>query len=216
MTDESPKDQRFRTIKLPSGDWRYNPERTIGSPGGFATVFEGYGIDGSAVAVKRFASDKIQYSKREIEIARELTSASLKHVMRVLDAGADAISLKNYMVMPRAERSLADYLARKFRLGELETVEILLQLLDGLDEVPALVHRDLKPSNILFCDGVWKISDFGIARFIEDVTSSQTVGWAFSPHYAAPELWLGERDARKRPLRSRVHRLRARLRAQGI
>jgi len=52
---------------------------------------------------------------------------------------------------------------------------------------------DLKPDNILYHDGKWKIADFGIARFVEEATASNTLKEFLSPWYAAPEQWRLER-----------------------
>lgn len=54
------------------------------------------------------------------------------------------------------------------------------------------MHRDLKPGNVLLHEGRWKIADFGIARFVEDATSVNTVRDFLSAPYAAPEQWRGE------------------------
>ena len=58
-----------------------------------------------------------------------------------------------------------------------------------------LIHRDIKPANILMTkEGILKITDFGIASFGVDETSSlsltdttKTVGFIGTPHYASPE-----------------------------
>ncbi|MDM3788590.1 protein kinase, partial [Proteus mirabilis] len=60
-------------------------------------------------------------------------------------------------------------------------------------EVGDIVHRDLKPGNILRHEERWKIADFGIAKFVEDSTSLETLREALTPSYAAPEQWLGQR-----------------------
>jgi hypothetical protein len=62
-----------------------------------------------------------------------------------------------------------------------------------LAEVEDITHRDLKPGNILCHQGVWKIADFGIARFVEENTSLATLKECLSPPYAAPEQWQLER-----------------------
>jgi len=70
---------------------------------------------------------------------------------------------------------------------------VLLQISKGLIEVEELVHRDLKPDNVLLHEGIWKIADFGIARFVEEATGSNTLKDCLSEWYAAPEQWRFER-----------------------
>ena len=65
----------------------------------------------------------------------------------------------------------------------------MIQIGEGLNEVAHLAHRDLKPGNVLLRNGVWKIGDFGIARFVEESTSLRTLKDCLSSHYAAPEQW---------------------------
>jgi serine/threonine-protein kinase len=50
-----------------------------------------------------------------------------------------------------------------------------------------------QPGNLLLHEGKWKIADFGIARFIEESTSVNTLEGCLSPHYAAPEQWRLEK-----------------------
>lgn len=55
------------------------------------------------------------------------------------------------------------------------------------------MHRDLKPSNILLHEDVWKVADFGIAKFVADANSLNTLREYQTPAYAAPEQWRNER-----------------------
>jgi serine/threonine protein kinase len=180
-------------IRLPRGEWFFEPSRRLGDPGGFGEVFEGKGPGGGAVAVKRLKVSAAEAAHRELRIAEDLAGKSFSHVLDVLDSGEDAEFGGYYVVMPRAEYSLAQKLDEVNSYNLQEAVGILVQIADGLSEVPNIVHRDLKPGNVLFHDSKWKIADFGIARFVEEATSMNTVKDFLSAPYAAPEQWLGHR-----------------------
>lgn len=179
-------------IRLPRGEWFYRPLRPLGPAGGFGEVFEGEDPAGQVVAVKRLKVTAGDAAHRELKVADELAGKSYEHVLTVLDSGEDSEAGGYFVVMPRADRSLADELSTRGMLSATEAIDILRQIGEGLKEVEGLIHRDLKPGNVLRHDGRWKIADFGIARFVEDATSAHTVKGFLSPQYAAPEQWLGE------------------------
>jgi serine/threonine protein kinase len=179
-------------IRLPRGEWFFNPARPLGPPGGFGEVFEGRDAEDQPVAVKRLKLTVGEAAHRELKIADDLAGKSFQHVLAVLDSGEDADAGGYYLVMPRAERSLSDELTKRGIVQATESVDILRQIAEGLEEAENIVHRDLKPGNVLFHNGRWKIADFGIARFVEDATSANTVRGFLSAQYAAPEQWLGQ------------------------
>lgn len=181
------------SIRLPGGEWVYDEAQPLGPPGGFGSVFAGRAQDGVEVAIKRLHLTARELAHREMQIAQELRSRQLAWVIPVLDAGQDSESDGYFVVMPKAERSLQDALAQRGTVVEREAVQILQALSRGLAEVGDIVHRDLKPGNVLFHEERWKITDFGIARFVEESTSLQTLKDFLSAPYAAPEQWLGER-----------------------
>lgn len=179
-------------VKLPRGEWHYDPEARLGREGGFGAVYEGTAEGGEPVAVKRLKIDAHEVAHREMTIADELTGRALRHVMPVLDAGLDPESDSYFVVMPRAEKSLQAVLDKHGKFDDIEAARILLQILEGLSEVGDIVHRDLKPDNVLFHEGRWKVADFGIARFVEESTSPHTLKGCLTPAYAAPEQWRFE------------------------
>ena len=179
----------MHTIKLPTGTFDYDPTQPLGKRGGFGQVFAGKSADGSDVAVKKLHLSAAEAAHRELRIANELKGRSFEHVVPFIDAGQDADSDDYFVVMPKAEGSLQVRIDKNGVFAADVAAAILFQIAKGLLEVGELVHRDLKPDNVLFHEGKWKIADFGIAKFVADATSSNTLKGCLSPLYAAPEQW---------------------------
>ncbi len=180
-------------IHLDKYKWIYDDEIQLGTKGGFGEVFEGYSEQHGKVAIKRLNLQAQVSAHRELEIASYLINKTYEHIIPVFDSGIDAETGINYVVMAKGDYSLKDEISTKKTRSEREVVCILIDIVKGLEEGQAIVHRDLKPGNIIFHEDRWKIADFGIAKFIEDSTSSLTLQGCLSPQYAAPEQWKLER-----------------------
>jgi serine/threonine protein kinase len=83
--------------------------------------------------------------------------------------------------------------------GALQLVEVLRigsQIAAGLAAAheQGLIHRDIKPENILLEEGVERvtITDFGLARSVDDNTITQMGSIAGTPQYMSPEQARGE------------------------
>ncbi len=85
------------------------------------------------------------------------------------------------------------------REGPLSTVEILRigsQVAAGLAAAhdQGLIHRDIKPENVLLEDGVERVTltDFGLARAVDDTSVTREGTIAGTPQYMSPEQSRGE------------------------
>lgn len=77
---------------------------------------------------------------------------------------------------------------KKFK--EEEAFEIMRQLLSGFNELvrEKIIHRDLKPANILVNEGIYKIGDFGFAKYVDNFGSQMLKSCVGSPIYMAPQI----------------------------
>jgi serine/threonine protein kinase/outer membrane protein assembly factor BamB len=173
------------------GDFRII--REVGR-GGMGAVFEAEQISlGRRVALKvlRFGgvSDKeaLDRFQREAETVAKLHHT---HIVPIFAVGSE--SGVNYYAMQFIDgQSLAEVLAeRRSALSPTEAAEIGLQAADALAHAHqrGVVHRDVKPSNLLIDheNRVW-LTDFGLARRLDDVTLSMTGALLGTPRYMSPE-----------------------------
>ena len=90
---------------------------------------------------------------------------------------------------------LFDQIIEKEKFSENEAREIITPIFDALIYCHALgiVHRDIKPENLLFTSkeqstAIIKVSDFGLARFVDNETLATTT--CGTPGYVAPEVLM--------------------------
>jgi len=128
--------------------------------------------------------------QRFMREARAAAAVAHEHVV-----GIHAVAESNglpYLVMEYVPGlSLQEKIDCNGPLESLETVRIALQIAEGLAAAHAqgLVHRDIKPANILLENGVGRvrITDFGLARAVDDAACTQHGQVAGTPEYMAPE-----------------------------
>lgn len=139
--------------------------------------------------------------------AKILASLSHPTLVRVYDLGIHAGSIPFYSMDYLNGRSLEEILADDGPIDLATTIDIILEVLDGLAYAHrhGIVHRDLKPGNIMYCtiDGARavKVLDFGISKLLDNRSTTQALtvaGDIFgSPFYMSPEQSMGEAvDAR--------------------
>ncbi len=103
-----------------------------------------------------------------------------------------------YLVMECiAGQSLQQKLDKSGPLRLTEILRIGKQIAEGLAAAhkQGLIHRDIKPANILLENGVErvKITDFGLARAVDDVAITRTGEVSGTPQFMSPEQAKGER-----------------------
>lgn len=124
-----------------------------------------------------------------------LSAASLAHpnIVNIYDTGIENDIY--YIVMEYIKgETLKEYIKRKGRLSEEETIIIARQISEALKHAHAnkIVHRDIKPHNILLTEeGIVKVADFGIARASTSSTINNTSNVIGSVHYFSPEQARG-------------------------
>src|SRR2546430_2128806 len=186
---------------------RYTLVRELGR-GGMATVYLGTDVKlGRGVAIKLLApatraylgSDRFQ---REVLLAAQL---SHPHIVPLFEADeADGIL---FYVMEYVEgESLRDRLMREGPLPVADALRIAAEVGDALQYAHenGVIHRDIKPENILLSRGHAMVSDFGVAKLMEERGS--TPGWTLTGggiavgtvEYMSPEQASGDKrvDAR--------------------
>jgi predicted Ser/Thr protein kinase len=138
--------------------------------------------------------------RRFLVEARAAGRLSHPGVVLVYDADVDPESGVPFLAMELVRgRSLAQLLRERGPLPWREAARVGAEIAEALDHAHerGIVHRDVKPGNVLVGDdGRVKVSDFGIARILDD---SHTLTGAVlgTPSYMSPEQIRGERPDRR-------------------
>jgi serine/threonine protein kinase len=177
---------------------RYEVERLIGS-GGMGVVFKGFDTElNRPVAIKVLAPYLAGSGPARQRFAREARAAAAvvhDHVVPIHNVETEREM--PFLVMKFISGESLQ--ARIDRQGPLEVCEILriaMQVAAGLAAAhqQGLVHRDIKPPNILLEQGLERalITDFGLARAVDDASLTHTGLNAGTPQYMSPEQISGQ------------------------
>ena len=181
----------------------YEVSGVVGS-GGMGIVLKAFDrpLD-RTVAIKVLAPRLASSGAARRRFAREAkAAATVLHPNVIVIHGVSNDGALPFLVMPylRGE-SLQRRLDRQGPLPAEEIVRIAQQVASGLAAAhgQGLVHRDIKPANILLEDGVERVTltDFGLARAVDDASMTRSGIIAGTPQYMSPEQARGDNvDAR--------------------
>ena len=177
---------------------RYEIERVIGS-GGMGVVFKGFDTElNRPIAIKVLARHLAHSGAARQRFARESKAAAAvvhEHVVSIHNVEADG-EVPFLVMQYVAGESLQSRVDRDGPLDAKEILRIGIQAASGLAAAheQGVVHRDVKPANILLEDGVERtlLTDFGLARTVDDASLTHTGIVAGTPHYMSPEQANGE------------------------
>src|SRR4051812_2221141 len=191
------------TVTSPVGtllSGRYRLDARIGA-GGMSTVFRAFDtVLERQVAIKLMHqeitsdSDQLERFRRE---ARAVAQLNHPHVVGVIDAGEDGDPDRPtpYIVFEYVEgETLKDRIKRHGRLQIGEAVAYAIEIARALGAAHerGIVHRDVKPQNVLIDEeGTAKVTDFGIARTLDQEGLTADGRVLGTTDYVSPEQALG-------------------------
>ena len=202
LPDPSSGSEEFGDLEPGAILSKYRIENVI-NRGGMGTVYMARREDQSVeqvVAVK-LLNLKLSHPTFVAQFRREnQILASLQHpnIPMYIDSGMTEDG-QPFMVMEYVPGLPIDRYCEQQKLDQNARLDLILQMCDALSysHRKLIVHRDLKPQNILVSDeGLVKIVDFGIARFLDQTTGiqknmTQTQVRSMTPGYASPEHLKG-------------------------
>jgi len=182
--------------EIPDFGPRYRVISKLGE-GGMGAVYRAQDLElGREVALKLVRPVLMQNPIALQRFKQELLLASRishKNVLRIHDL-AEANGMKFISMAYVEGQDLAATIRASGKLPVAQAVDIAVQICAALTAAHSegVVHRDLKPENILIQNGCVYVSDFGLAKSLEEshgIATAMTISGELlgTPRYMAPE-----------------------------
>ena len=162
--------------------------------GGMGIVLKGRDVSlDRIIAIKVLNPSYAGQSAARQRFAREAqAAAAVVHDNVISIYGVDEWNELPYLAMPYIKgESLQQRIDRAAPLDWQELLQISIQIAHGLAAAhdQGLIHRDIKPANILLLESVSRviITDFGLARTVDDASLTRSGVLAGTPQYMSPE-----------------------------
>ncbi|RME02577.1 MAG: serine/threonine protein kinase [Planctomycetota bacterium] len=189
------KNEKYRTLGK-----KYLLIRQLGQ-GAMGVVFLAKNRHNQELVAVKILPPSLAKNQRFIErFKREATATEdLEHKHLLRSYGLKRSSGFYYFAMEYIDGcTLREYILKNKPVPERDALDIVAQITKALiyADRRGLVHRDIKPDNIMLTkDGVAKLCDLGLAKFLEsDLSLTQTGRAVGTPHYLSPEQARGEED----------------------
>lgn len=169
---------------------------TLFKKGGMGEIYKGLNINSKKEVVLKLIFLDSQFKESLLQTELEV-SKKFEHqnIVSSLHTGKIAIEGNDYLFM----------IQKFYSNGNLRTkirenipfdicLNMMLDILEGMKIIHSeIIHRDLKPENILVdSKNNLLITDFGLAKYINQKTRTRTFKGYGTVPYMAPECWTGD------------------------
>jgi serine/threonine protein kinase len=184
------------TIKSPDG--RCFTNFSFFKKGGMGELYQGIEKTSKTDIILKLIP--IGTPEEEVLLNRELDASihlSHKNIVKTISTGKICIASISYLYILQeyySSGNLRSLIKKDIPLNE--CYNMMFDILAGMKEVHKyIIHRDLKPENILIgTDGHLLITDFGLAKYINEKTRTRSFKGAGTVPYMSPECWTNEQN----------------------
>ena len=138
-----------------------------------------------------------EFLRNEMEIMKKMADRKLSGIpkaYRIFEENGEVYLVREYI----EGMSLAQMILQKGGISEAEICRISRKICQTAEQFQnpdePMIHRDIKPENILICNGICKITDFGLAKVASESTRTMSFKGYGTLQYIAPEAWKSEKN----------------------